>query len=129
MAAWRRICSFSVTLSIRSPTLRYMHRPASAFALPAADNAAAAGDLGAAGTACRHLASAVTAAESAPAVPDRAAAKWFTRALARYQQSAADCRAGVAGDDAALVGDGSAAMAAGTRDLTHATTAISALNG
>jgi hypothetical protein len=94
-----------------------------------ADEAAAGGDLSAASSACRHLSSAVTAAESATAVPDRAAAKWFTRALARFQQSAADCRAGVAGDDIALVNEGSAAMTVGSRDLTHATKAISALDG
>lgn len=95
-----------------------------------ADKAAAAtGGTAAAQSACARLASAVTAAETSPAIPDPAAARWLTRALARLQESAADCQAGASSDDAALINKGTAAMIAGEADLGRATAAIKTLDG
>ena len=95
----------------------------------AADKSAASGDIAAAASACTRLASAVTAAETEPPVPDPAAARWFTRALARFQESAADCQAGASADDGALIIKGTTAMSEGGTDLSRATAAIRALGG
>lgn len=123
---------------IAQQTVAWLHGPgghalthlAGTFtSVSAAMQDAAAGDTAAAIKACGRLASAVTSAEAAPAVPDQRSAKWYVRALARYQKGAADCQAGAAADDASIVGDAAAAIDAGNRDLACATSAIKALVG
>lgn len=68
------------------------------------------------GAACAKVAAAVASARAGPPVP--AARASFTGMLADYAKSAADCRAGAAAHDVALIKNAAAAAtSAGTRDL------------
>ena len=98
-------------------------------AISAADRDVAGGDIAAAGTSCARLASAVTSAEAGPPIPYGRAEKWYARSLAKFQESAADCQAGVESDDAALVNEGTAALTEGSNDMARVSAAITALDG
>jgi hypothetical protein len=102
---------------------------ASLNAVAAADQAAAGGSLAGMTTACSSLTGALTAAEAATPIPDHNAAKWFARALARHQQGAADCQAGIQATDPSLITKAATVVLAGTRDLRRASKAIKALDG
>ena len=80
------------------------------------------------GSACSQLVSAVMTAQTAPAIPDPAAEKWWVRALAQYEQAAAFCQAGVSSMNTATIEQASAAMSVGNTDIAHTTAAVDALS-
>jgi hypothetical protein len=96
-------------------------------ALGAVSRADASGGLHAVGTACAKIAAAVIAAQGAPQIPDPAAAKWYTRALAKFEQGATECQDGVSSDDAAIIERALAPINAGSADMVRATAAIKSL--
>ena len=81
-------------------------------------------DFTAMGSACSRVASAVTAMQSAGAIPYAPAGKWMTRALAQYSEGSADCQAGVQEQDAEVIAEGVSHISHGTRDLEKATAAL-----
>jgi hypothetical protein len=106
--------------------LRHLAKKLSATS--AADEAAASsGNIAGAVRPCDLLAKAVTRAEAAPPIPDRHSQKWYVRALAKFQKSAADCSAGASAGDLSVLTQANAAMAAGAVDISHVTTDIKRL--
>jgi hypothetical protein len=88
---------------------------------------AQAEDVAGLGRACVKLAAAVTAAQADPPIPDPAAQRWYTRALAQFGKAAADCQAGTDSQDVTMIDKSGTALTAGAGDLANATTAIRAL--
>jgi hypothetical protein len=82
------------------------------------------GDLNAMQQACADFQSAVTAINSAGPVPYPPAEQWMAKAMANYSTGAAECLAGVQGQNASLLQSAAAAISAGNTDLGNATTAI-----
>jgi len=97
-------------------------------ALNAVQSAAQSDNISATGSACSQLATAVTTAQAAPAMPYPSAEKWYTRGLAQYEQAAAYCQAGVSSMDTATIEQATVAIDAGNKDISHATAAINALS-
>lgn len=88
--------------------------------------------------ACLKFGAAVTAARSAPAIPDAAMQRWYARALTTFAKAVADCRAGLSahpyGDEDIQIREhpkvldrSVSELAAGAKELYLATAKIKAM--
>ncbi|MGO8959110.1 MAG: hypothetical protein ACLQFR_17345 [Streptosporangiaceae bacterium] len=87
-----------------------------------------AGNLAGTGQACAQLATALTSAEALPPIPYPRAEQWFARALAKYQEAAANCEAGAASGDLTAITRATAEMGTADTYLAKTTSAIRGLS-